>query len=633
MKVLILLSLLLSSLWVFPQKEYSILSIPPELLKNSNSVVLEECVEVDVSNIRKMTTVTRRAVAVLNKLGDNDVSLYEFYNENSKVKNIETWIYNGLGKEIGHYKKRDFLDVSRTGNNMYMDSRMLYLNYTPTVYPYIVVFESETESGDTAFLGSWGPINGYAESTQKSIYKIKFDTKNKPRFKARNLDGYNISIEEKPTELVFTASNLKPIRYEEDGPISSKIFPHINLALDTFYLKGTMGSAKNWKEFGLWMEKDLLQDVREVPEATLSQIKSLVANETTNEAKARKIYQYVQNKVRYISIQIGIGGWKPMTAAEVDKLSYGDCKALTNYTKALLEAVGIPSYYTILYGDSNKWDIKEDFTSMQGNHVILGIPDGDKITWLECTSQDKPYGYMGRFTNDRDVLILTPEGGKIARTKVYETSENTQEISAKVKVGPSGEVMAIFSSVSKGIQYEDKYLIPKKKSEEIERYYKHLWSHINGFSVSNIKFINDDISISFTENMLVKIPNYADAVGDDFLFCPNIFNQNSNIPPRNEDRKQNIYIGNGFNDIDQIEVEIPSNYIIDFLPEPTVLENEFGKYEIDFSLNDEKKLVYTRKFQIEKGEYSPSEYEAYREFFRTISRLDRTKILLKYTVE
>ena len=633
MKSIFCLAFLLCTAPFFAQEGYSILSIPKELLANTNSVVLDELVEIDVTNIAKMKTKKRRVVAVLNKQGDNDVELYEFYSENSRVKKIEAWVYNGFGKETGHFKKRDFMDVSRTGNNMYVDSRVLYLNYTPTNYPYIMVFESETESGDSAFIDSWFPINGYAESTQKSVYKIKFDPANKPRYKSRNLEGYDISIEEKPDEMVISASNLNAIRYEEHSPIGSKVFPNVIVALDNFQLKGTLGSAENWKQFGMWMEKDLLSDVREIPEGTLTRVRSLVANETTNEGKARKVYQFVQDKVRYISIQIGIGGWKPMPAAEVDKLSYGDCKALTNYTKALLDAVGVPSYYTVLYGDRNKWDIMEDFASVQGNHVILGVPDGDDITWLECTSQDTPYGYIGSFTDDRDVLILTPEGGKIAHTKVYKTAESSQENIATVKVSSEGNVSANFKSVSKGIQYENRYLIPKKKTEDIDSYYKNRWSHINGFSLSDIKFINDENDIAFTETMSLDIPNYANAVGNDYLFCPNVFNQNSYIPPRIVDRKQKLYIGHGYMDIDTIEVEIPENFIIEALPEPTVLETQFGKYEIDFIKTSENKLRYTRKIQIEKGEYPPSEYENYRDFLRTIARLDKTKILLKQNVQ
>lgn len=633
MKHFFLLTLLFCSISIYGQNEYSIASIPKELTANANSVVIEEIVAVDVTNIAKMKTLKRRVVAVLNKLGNNDVSMQEYYDDNSRVKKIEVRVLDAFGKQISRFKKRDFIDVSRTGNNMYADSRMLYVNYTPAKYPYIVVFESEVESGDSAIMEPWTPLNGFVKSTQKSVHRIKYDPANKPRYKTRNLDGYTISIEETPNEIIFSGEHLKAVRYEEGSPTGSKIFPHIMVALDRFYLKGIQGSATNWKEFGLWMEKDLLEDVREIPKSTIAKIRNLVANETTNEGKARKIYQYVQDKVRYISIQIGIGGWKPMPATEVDKLSYGDCKALTNYTKALLDAVGVPSYYTVLYGDRNKWDIIADFASIQGNHVILGVPDGDEITWLECTSQDTPYGYIANFTDDRDVLILTPEGGKIIRTKVYEATENTQENYGKVKIDAKGNVTAFFEGTSKGIQYGQKYLLPKKKTDEIDNYYKNQWSNINGFSIVDRKFTNNREEVVFTESIQLDMPKYANAVGNDFLFCPNIFNQLSYIPPRVLDRKQQLYIGRGFLDIDTVEVEIPAGFSVGYLPDPTVLETQFGKYEIAFSKDEENKVRYVRKLHIEKGEYPPSEYENYREFLRSIVRLDQTKILLKQNVQ
>ncbi len=633
MKKLFCLAFLISTAITFAQEGYSVLSIPKEYTEYANSVLMDELIDVDVTDIGKMKVKSHRVVAILNKLGDDDTNLYEYYDTNSKVKDIEVYVYDAFGNEIEHFKKKDFMDVSRTGGSIYQDDRAFYINYTPVTYPYIVVFDSETESGDSAFIKPWYPVMGYSKSTLKSVMKIKYNPTNKPRYIAKNLEGYKINIAENPEELVFTASNIASIRYEEHSPSVYDFIPHVNIALDNFELKGVVGSTKDWKQFGSWMNKSLLTDVRELPEGTIARVKSLVANETTNEGKARKIYQYLQDKVRYISIQIGIGGWKPMLASDVEKLSYGDCKALTNYTKALLDAVEVPSYYTILYAGDNERDIMNEFASIQGNHACLAIPDGNEMTWLECTSQDVPYGFIGDFTDDRDVLIITPEGGKIVHTKIYSAEESTQKNIANVKLDATGNVLAHFESISKGLQYDDKYILPKQKQEEVDKHYKEKWSYINGLSVQNIEFINNREDIIFTEKAQLNIPHYANAVGNDYLFCANIFNQMNHIPPRILERKQDLYLSHGFTDIDTVEVELPENYSVESLPEATVLETKFGKYTMDFNVNSENKIIYTRTLRITKGQYPPQEYDNYRDFCRSIARLDKTKILLNQHVQ
>ncbi len=204
---------------------------------------------------------------------------------------------------------------------------------------------------------------------------------------------------------------------------------------------------------------------------------------------------------------------------------------------------------------------------------------------------------------------------------------------SKVKVDVNGNVIADFESISKGLQYDDKYLLSKEKKEDLDEKYKNKWSYINGFSITDVKLNNDREEVVFIENLSLSIPNYANAVGDDYLFCANIFNQNQYIPPRIENRKQNLYLGHGFIDIDTVEVEIPENFSVEVLPDDTILETQFGKYEMGFSKISENKLIYHRKIVIDKGEYPPSEYENYRDFLRSIARLDKTKILLKQNVQ
>lgn len=611
------------------QEKYSLVDVPLELSKNANSVLLDEKVEVDVSISGKLTYSYNGTRIILNKRGDKDIDNVVFYDKGSRVKNIESFVYNANGEELEHYRKKDYHDISASdGISIYNDYRALYLNYTPTTYPYIMEVNYETESNSTAFVPGWSPIEWYAKSTKKSTYKIKFDPNNKPRIKTENIEGFDISITEKSNEYIYIANNINAIVYEDLSIPFHEKAPKVYFSLNNFSLKGVSGNAKNWKEYGNWMQNRLLNNVSDLPESTIVEINNLVRNETTNEAKARIVYNYVQEKVRYISVQIGIGGWKPMLASDVDKLSYGDCKALTNYTKALLDAVDVPSYYTLLYAGNDKKDIKKEFSGLQGNHAILGIPDGEEITWLECTSQDSPYGFIGDFCDDRDVLIVSPEGGKIVHTKNYSYDENLEETFVEVTINRKGGAKASYKSISRGLQYGDKYWVVNEKQEDINKIYKNKWDAINGYSIDSLKLTNNREEILFTEDIIIDIPAYCISVGDDILVNVNLFNQNDNIPTRIKDRKYGLNISRGFEDRNTINITIPPGYKIGNLPENTSIENEFGTYVVNYKLISENKLEYKRNLIIKKGTFPKEEYKNYRSFRRKISKLDKTKIIV-----
>ena len=611
------------------QENYSLADVPLELKKNANSVLLDEKVEVDVSENGKLTYSYFGARAVLNKRGDKAVSNRVYYDKGSHVGKLEAYVYDAFGNELEHFRKKDYYDVSASdGISIYNDDRMYYLDYTPTTYPYIIVINFEYKSNSTAFVPGWSPVGWYARSTKKSTYKIKFDPNNKPRIKSENIEGFDISITENSNEYVCTANNINAIVYEDLSAPFNKKAPKAFFSLNNFTLKGVSGNAKNWKEYGNWMQNRLLNNVSELPESTIVEIKNLVRNETSNEAKARIVYHYVQEKVRYISVQIGIGGWKPMLASDVDMLSYGDCKALTNYTKALLDAVDVPSYYTILYAGSNKKDINKEFSGLQGNHAILGIPDGKEITWLECTSQDSPFGFLGDFTDDRDVLIVTPEGGKIVHTKNYSYEENLEETFVEVNINRKGGAKASYKSISRGLQYGDKYRFENEKQEDIDKIYKNKWDAINGYTIDSLKLTNNREEILFIEDIKIDIPTYCISVGEDILVNVNLFNQNNNIPTRIKDREYDLDISRGFEDRNTINITIPQGYKIGDLPEDTLIENKFGTYVVNYKLVSENKLEYKRNLIIKKGTFPKEEYKNYRSFRRKISKLDKTKIIV-----
>jgi len=82
----------------------------------------------------------------------------------------------------------------------------------------------------------------------------------------------------------------------------------------------------------------------------------------------------MQDHTRYISIQLGIGGWQPFDAAFVQEHGYGDCKALSNYMVALLKTAGITAYSVLIRPGDYRYTFNESFPSNQFTHVIVCVP-------------------------------------------------------------------------------------------------------------------------------------------------------------------------------------------------------------------------------------------------------------------
>lgn len=624
----ILLMVVAISSQLIAQQNYAVSKIPESLIENANSVVRESRVVVEISSTKSLTMKGFSAITVLNKNGNSHPTTHIGYDKNVKVKNVEAIVYDAYGKEIEKFKKRDFIDISAVdGGTLYSDNRMLVIDYTPASYPYTLTFEFEAESSNTAYVAPFYPIESYNSSVQNSSYKVTYAPGVSFRHKIGSGEDV-IKVSDNSGVLHLSVSDLPAIEYEAHGVPLYEFAPHVLFALDRFYLQGVQGSGSNWTQFGDWMNKSLLNDVDKLSEATKSQIRSLVADEETLTGKARKVYEFVQDRTRYISVQIGIGGWKPMPAKEVDELGYGDCKALTNYTKALLEVAGVPSYYTVVNAGNEKRDIEPDFASIQGNHVILAIPENDDFHWLECTSQNTPFGFIGGFTDDRDVLIVTPEGGKIVHTKEYNHNESKLNTTGVVHLFTSGAIKADVVMESTGIQYDDKYLIQNWKPEEVDAYYKEYWDYIHNISLTSVNIDNQRDNILIRESITFDALSYTSNAGDDLIFNVNVLNRANYIPKKYTNRKQPLVISRGFVDTDQVKIVLPENFALSNLPEPFEISNEFGKYSSSITKLDDNTLQYNRSFELYEGTHDVEAYERFRKFRKQVSKHDNQKIIL-----
>lgn len=602
-----------------------------DLKEGANSVVKKSIMKVTVLNQKSLNIKSSKTVLVLNNEGLRNLDTEVGYDKSLKIKALEAKHYDAAGKLIKVYRGSDFKDQSvADGFSVFSDDRKRFLNFTPIQFPFILEFSYETETDNTAFLPTWFPMENYLGAVQKSEYSITYPQDLGFRYKEFNLQGFNIKKETLPNTIRFTMENQMAIKAEAYNPSGRKIFPFVTFATDKFYLEGVEGTAANWAEFGSWMNANLLKGMDELPAETITAIRKLAETEKDPIKKARIVYDFVQKKTRYVSIQLGIGGWKPMPAKDVDRLGYGDCKALSNYTKALLAAVGVPSYYTIVYADDTKRDIIEDFVSMQGNHAILAIPQGEKLLFLECTSQISPFSYQGDSTDDRNVLIVTPEGGKIVRTGNFTDRENLQQIKGNYAIDENGNLTGSYAAVSNGIQYENKYLLERKSKPEIEEFYKNTLLHIKNLSLTSSRFKNDREKIEFTENIELTAEGYAQKINGDLIFSTNAFNVNRHIPQRYRSRKNSFEVERGFTDNDEVTVDIPAKYKLEGVPEPLELKCKFGSYSFEYNyVAGSNTLSYKRQWVLNRGSYPKEEYDEFRKFMEDVAKYDNNKILLK----
>lgn len=630
MRLFFLFFVLSVNLAISQDIDYSSVTISNELRTNANAVVRYNYMHVELLSIKEMKVRYERVVTVFNESGNQHVQAGIGYNKSLKVKNAQAVIYDSFGEELDKKKQKDFIDVSAVdGGTLYSDSRKIFLGYTPIQYPYTISFSYEIITENTGTIPSWSFVDGFMVSTEKSEYILDFYLPSlKPNILEKNFEGYKIKKSENSKSISYTAENILAIKKENLSPSFGKITPRIMISPINFHYEGFTGEINNWKDVGNWMQKNLLHKKDELPPATISKIKSLVSNAENDLEKAKIVYDYVQRNTRYISVQVGIGGLQPVSALEVDRLKYGDCKGLSNYTKALLKTVGVTAYYTHVEAGWDKVSFESDFPSIgQGNHVILAVSYEGNYYWIDCTSQVHPFGFIGDFTDERKVMIIKPDGGEVVTTTSYLNEYNYQKTVANISLGEQGDFTSSVDILTQGIQYDNRFFLENESDLDLEKYYKYYWSNINNLDVKSHQFKNNKEEVKFNENLEITAIKYATIVDDKLLVIANMFNNNQYVPDRYRNRKLPFELQRGYLDEDQYIINKPEGYAVEALPRNIIITNKYGEYEVSY-VEEGDQIIFNRRLLIKKGKYPNTEYNDYRNFRKEISKHDNSKIVL-----
>ncbi len=420
---------------------------------------------------------------------------------------------------------------------------------------------------------------------------------------------------------------MKPIVAESYTARLGTIFPKVKIAPTKFSIADYSGDMSSWNSFGKFIyELNKGRDV--VPQQIAMEVKKLTRNATTDEEKVAIVYDYLQENTRYISIQLGIGGWQTFTSKYVAEKKYGDCKALTYYMKGMLREVGINSYPALVSAGSNFKKIDEDFTESSFNHIILCVPQEDKEDiWLECTSSYNPSNYLGDFTENRKVLMLTPEGGKLISTPNRNHEDHRRITNANVIIANNGAAKAVIQS-----QYYE------REQADI-RYYHHEGTQLDReqflkkqLDISSFEIEKIDLKVYENEaradwNTNIILPKYYKKSGKRLFLYANLLNRISTIPSENNNDLpvERVF---GYTHLDTIHYEIPAGYTLENIAHKDfLLETEFGKYEIKVIV-DKSKITYIRRLEMYQYSLPKEKHSELRNFYSTIVKIDKMKMVL-----
>ncbi|MBD8017094.1 DUF3857 domain-containing protein [Kaistella pullorum] len=610
----------------FSAQSYDTALIPKELLKGAHAVIRESNEHYVLKSVNDMQITSVRAVTVLNSSGDSFSNVFIPYNPNTKVSGIKVELFDGEGKLMKTYSKKDFSDYTNNPSAaLYVDDRVLVLRPLLTKYPYTVKTSFETNTSNTVYLSGFKPLNAFDIAVERAVMTIQNNSGIKIRKKVSEKPMAVLNQSEEGNMWKYSFENVQALTEEPFSPDLDYLVPQVEFSPEKFTLEGRQGDMTDWDSFGKWYYSQLLTPVSAVTPEIAAEVKALNLSGSTAE-KVKTVYQYMQNKTRYVLIAMGIGGWQPMPAAEVSKKGYGDCKALTNYMRTLLSAAGIPSYFSVIYDGDSEQTFDKDFPRLSGNHAVLMVPTEEGNLWLENTSQRHAFNHLSFTSHHRNVLAVNENGIQIVNTPVYTPRQSKEKLTAQVAVNAEGGMTSVADFKFSGGQYDMNLRLFNLKSDEVKEAMKNRYQQlkIEQIAVNDLQNNRDEATISYALNLQAN--SFAKKLGTDLFFPVMPFYPTVTFTA-NEERQHPFEISFPFQDDYEIEYAAPEGYAFKEVPASVITTTEFGNYHITFQLND-KKLKVHRVLTINKGLYPKEKYKDYVSFRKKTASSDNIKVLI-----
>lgn len=630
MRALSILFLLLVASISYGKKtiKYPVTEISPTLLNKADAVVRYQETTIEIDEDYRFTEKVSFAITVLKESGAYKAKFRAFYNKLLSVNAIEATVFDAEGRKVKSIKNDDIKDISAiSGMALYSDSRLKIIDPQSSSYPYTVEYMYQKKYKTLMYLPTLELYPYFDTSVEKSIFRVVTPNSYQLRYKERNFPVEVAKSQKEETNVYeWVVENQPSMPYEPYSAAQQYYMPMISLNPGKLNYEEFNGSFSTWADFGK-LFNDINQGKETLPEETIQKVKALLTPEMSDYEKIQTIYQYSQQKNRYVLIVEGIGGLQPFSAATVDENSYGDCKALSNYTVALLKACGFNAYYVIIGAGAEQTFVDKEFAGNYFNHAIACVELLDQTVWLECTNSFFPAGYIGDFTDDRYAVVLKPEGGELIKTPAYKNKTNCQKTEANFQLTKSGDAICtsslLFSGAKAGNILYLQSLDEEDRKKKIQRSIDCPNVRLKDYSIKS----NDAKELEVAIGLDFETEKVGTVAGAKMYLDLNNLSKCTDTPPYSRKRKSPVQLYREDVEIDDFIYSLPEGMSVEALPKQVNIESEFGRYH--FTVKEEQDTIhYHRELVIDKLFCPKEKYNDFVDFMEQIAQADKAKVIL-----
>ena len=619
----------------------------PAYDEKTDAVLLYSEINITVVSADKIRTQVREAYKILRPNGRRHGSVEVDFGPQKKIKSLHAWCIPAQGKDY-EVKEKDAIEVSPNteGGELISDTKFKVLRVPASDPGNIVGYEFEVEEHPLFLQDIWSFQR--ADPVRESRYSLLLPAG--WEYKASWLNHHEVT----PTQAgnnswQWTVSDLKGIRREPFMPPMRGVEGQMVVS---FFTSGGSGLNANidWNMLGKWYSNLVGERVEASPEIK-QQVSKLIASKTTQLQKMQAIGDFVQHDIRYVAIELGIGGFQPHSAPDVFSHHYGDCKDKATLVRSMLREIGVDSFHVVI--NDERGSVTRDMPAHNGfNHVITAIkvPDGmadpslvatmqhpklGNILFFDPTNDLIPFGQLPGYLQANYGLLVTPGGGELIELPQQPSSMNSIRRTAKLTLDASGTLRGEVKEARLGERASSerwRLRTITKDADRIKPIEELLANSMANFHITHATLLNvQQTDQPFGFNYTFESQNYAKNAGNLLLLRPRVIgNKGLGFLETKEPRKFPIELDEPTRDTDTFEITIPAGYAVDDLPPPVDVDYSFASYHAKTVVTGNV-VGYTRTFEVKELSVPVNKADDLRKFYRIIAGDERNTVVLKPT--